>query len=220
MTIKAIPQNLEFEDTNKKFEVNGIAYKARMTQIEKDEFKIKIYQCIDDKWVKIYRKIVEADFFENIELLDWNLDGKLDVKFRFVAGATTENYHTLLLFDSTGKFVEIEKYWLYGSSYQPDEVLISSDSMLLYYSNIYWGCAGYSYQSRLFTCRANKLVAIAYANIDFCDEPYEITVYQLCPGPDSIYNVYSYDYVMNYQEDDWQAFINHFWRHHYKEFLN
>lgn len=212
----------EFEDVYEKFEVDGIEYKARMTQIDAYLFEMKIYQKIDDRWVKIFRKEIEADFFENIELLDWNFDGKLDVKFRFVAGATGESYNTLLLYKNPTEFVDVRDYWWVSSSYRKDETLISK-SPLIYYGNIYWGCAGDSYQSILYTIQEHELKQIAYANIDFCDEPFVIKVFSRKDGESHLYNTYDIGYVLAFDKEDdflWQNFINHFWRHHYEEFID
>lgn len=209
-----------FEDVSEKFEVKGEEYKARMTQTEQYLFKIKIYHSVEGKWQKIYRKEIDAEFFQNIELLDWNLDGNLDVKFRFTDGATLENYHTLLIYKSPGVFQEVTNYYWYSSSFEPDEFLISSDP-LIYYTNIRWGCAGAAYESVLFTLDADSVRVLGSADVDYCWEPFHIGVTKVSYGENTHYCDYSQAYVTkSSQGGDWRKFINHFWRHHYEEFMD
>jgi hypothetical protein len=203
-----------------KFEVDGVQYKARVTQVEKYVFKLKIYQSVDGKWVKIFRKIVDSDFFHNIELLDWNHDGHLDVKFRLVDGATVEGYHTLVLYKGEGEFQEVTNYWLYVSSFEPDDFLISTDP-LVYYSNIRWGCAGGDYESVLYTLDADTVRVLANAQVNYCMEPFDVTVNNVDHGKYTRYNVYADGYIENSSaEGDWREFMNHFWRHHFVEFID
>ena len=208
------------------FEVDGILFKCKVYTIPDSEvdLKIRISKQIEGKWYLVVREFKGADYYDGLELLDWNLDGRTDIRIKCFAGGSLEGEHFLFLYDDeTLTYKNIERYWWFCGSYSQEQRV--GENIPYYYSFSSWGCSGGSYESNLFTIEDFKIKPVGYISINYCEFPMDVTIYKLgevdakgCAKKCIPVATINADYIdENYGH--WRTYVEHYWEKYYSKFI-
>jgi len=214
----ATPEQFDTLKIRKTFEVDSGTFKLAITRIAEWEYKIHISKKINGTWQLQNRHIKNTDFYNGYQILDWNKDGFSDMRISFTNGASAENESYLFLYDSIQKkYRNIEMFWWYCGSYEPEKAI--STTSPYYFSMLKMGCAGSLNQSYLFTIENFQIKVIGYMIMDYCDEPFDITIFkQVSPTKKQQIAVIPMDYISRHYVTD-QDYVTHYWIKHGLEFF-
>jgi hypothetical protein len=208
------------------FRVDEGQFKCSVNASE-DGFSIRISKETAGEWIRQSRYFMRANYYEGIETLDWNEDGFEDIRVKFIDGCRPEYQNFLFLYDSIAKqFRNVEKYWWYcGSDGDPVRV---TGTPGYYYNFTCWGCEGNEYESQLFRVVDYKIVVAGSMHINFCEEPYEVTIFRHHgkhnEASEKIATIPGAYINEAYDSDDfspaWERYCINFWRKHHNRVLD
>jgi len=192
-------QRLDYDTT---FTSNGEKFKVQQFQLDKYMTLLKVTKN---------KEIIlsdTSDFSAQLDILDFNGDGGLDIMINFMGNVDTQSL--FLLDKGKNEFKKIKDF----DKYPAAKKLKGTNH---YYSYHRSGCADNYWTSDLFTIVDFKVVHLGQIFGEGCEEPMKVKIYKIGPGKKELTETLPYKLVTDHKNDKW-GFIDDFWTKNYQRY--